>query len=134
MRISVKVVSAGKAEYFRRIPPHGTFLELGEVVVMRADGNPVIISTSERHLLIAHTRNASAVDMALHEFGTRGILLRNIRMCIQMYRPGEEIAFIDQAVRAGLRHVWAASPIDEFLARAQVSIEEKQYVMFRRRD
>lgn len=134
MHVSVKVISAEKARHFRRIPPDGTFLEPGEMVVMQADGNPAVISTSKSHLMIAHTGDGAVVGTALYEFEARGILLRSVRMSIQMYHPGREIEFINQGVKAGLRHIWAAVPIDEFLARAQASTEERNFILFRRRN
>lgn len=134
MYISMRVVSAEHGRHFRSIPSDGLFLEPGEIAVMQADGDPVIISTSESHFLIAHTGNTSMVGTALHKLKERGVLPLRVRMSIQMYSPGRELAFINEAVQTGLRHVWAANPIDEFLARARIANEEKHCIVFLRRN
>lgn len=134
MHLTVGILSAAevKRRGLKTIPAEGIFLEPGETVTMSADGYPAVIATSKTAMMLAHTEDARIVNDIIWALQNRGARLPSIRMSIQMYLPGFESAFLDKAMRAGIRHVWAAAPIAEFLAYAQATIGGQNFVTLRR--
>jgi hypothetical protein len=134
MHVTVDVVSLAEVRRngFKHISAEGMFLEPGETVVMNADGFPVVISTTGVEMMVAHANQADVVDTIINVFRSHGVFPLSIRMSMQMYAPGLESAFLDRAMRAGLRHVWAASPIAEFLVRVGADVGGQNFVAIRR--
>jgi len=118
----------------KHIPAKGIFLKPGDMAVTNTDGYPVIVSTVNEEMLVAHAERADVVDAIIEAFGRRGISPSDITMCIQLHAPGQEDPFMSRAIEAGLRKVWAIAecPIAEFLARADAGIGGRNFVALRR--
>lgn len=135
MHLTVGVLSAAevKRRGLKTIPAKGvTVLKPEDMVAMSVTGYPAVIATSGTTMVLAYGEDAKIVDDIIWDLLNRGARLLSIRMSIQMYLPGLESAFLDRAMDAGLRHVWAASPIAEFLARADAQIGGQNFVTLRR--
>ena len=118
----------------RHIPTNGFIaLEPGETAVMGADGNPIIVSVAGPNMLVAHTDEPNVVDSIVEAFRERGDTSPlDIMMCIQMYLPRKDDAFVEKAARAGLRYVWSQSPVAEFLAQAKAPIGRPLFITIQR--
>ena len=133
--ITVEVL--GMQEVWKRhlkpIPAQGVFLKPGDTAIMSADGYPVIVSTAGEEMLVAHAERADVVDAIIETFKKRGVAPFDITMSIQLHAPGQGDLFLDKAIKAGLRKVWAAlCPIAEFLAHADAGIGGENFVAIRR--
>ncbi len=134
--ITVQILSVQEAwkRGLKHIPANGMFLKPGDVAVMSADGYPVIVSTAGEEMFVAHAECADVVDAIVEAFKKRGVSPLDIAMSIQLHAPEQDGPFMDKAVQAGLRKVWAVSrcPIAEFLARADAAIGGQNFVTLRR--
>lgn len=134
--ITVEVL--GMQEVWKRglkhIPAKGMFLKPGDMAVMSADGYPVIVSTAGEEMLVAHAERADVVDAIIEAFRKLGISPLDISMSIQLHAPGQDDPFLDKAIEAGLRKVWAVArcPIAEFLVRADAGVGGENFVAIRR--
>lgn len=118
----------------RHIPARGMFLKPGDTAVMNIDGHPVIVSTAGEEMLVAHAERTDVVDVVIDAFRKLGIAPIDISMGIQLHAPGQADPFMDKAIEAGLRKVWAISecPIAGFLMHADAAIGGQNFVALRR--
>jgi hypothetical protein len=134
--ITVQILSVQEAwkRGLKHIPANGIFLKPGDVAVMSADGYPVIVSTANEEMLVAHAECADVVDAIVEAFKKLGISPLDIAMSIQLHAPEQERPFMNKAIEAGLRKVWtvATCPIAEFLAHADAAIGGQNFVTLRR--
>jgi hypothetical protein len=84
-------------------------------------------------MLVVHTGEIDIVDSIVEAFRERGVTsLLDIMMCIQMYMPQKDAAFVERAARIGLRYVWSQFPVAEFLAREKAPIGKPIFISIRR--
>lgn len=132
----ITAISSSEARQLglRHIPNTGMFLEPGEGVVMRLDGNPVIIATYRSCMFVAHTAEINIVDSIVDTFRRFGMTsLLEITMNMQLYSTNREVEFVKMAGRAGMRFVWADYSIAEFMRSNSLEITQN-IVMLRRND
>ncbi|MFA6415041.1 MAG: hypothetical protein WCV89_03620 [Candidatus Paceibacterota bacterium] len=134
MTVEVLPVREAWERGLKHIPARGIFLKPGDVAVTTADGYPVIISTANEEMLVAHAERVDVVDAVVEVFKKMGIPPFNIEMCFQLHAPEMSGPFMDQAIQAGLRKVWtvAVCPIAEFLAHADAAVGGQNFIALRR--
>lgn len=136
MHITVGVVDAKVAQQrgLRHVPNEPILFKPGDVLTMEADGHPIVLATANGEMMVAHAKNIDVVDTIIETFEEQGVAPNRIGMSFQMYIPGKESEFVEKAMQAGLRYIWASCPIAEFLTFAGAPIGGQNFVMIRRND
>jgi len=78
------------------------------------DGNPIIVAgVGRQSVVLAHSKNPAVVLDVKNALERNMSIRRIIMMCMQFGSELCESAFLDCALRSGLRHVWATNSLTE---------------------
>ncbi len=111
------------------ISEFGMCIRPGQMLAMAGDGYPLIVATGRSEAILAHARNTHTISTILTMFRTLGVPVPEVSMSIQMFAPqyrGDY--FVERALQAGLRHVWAVCSIGEFFAQQHVIVGQMSHI------
>lgn len=133
MQIKLRAVSLGKVQQMglQCIPSYGAFAKPGDVFVVPADGNPIIITSTLRETFVVHATKLDVIDVIVGGFKRKVRTPDDITMCIQVTSSAIESEYVERARRAGLHYVWSMNSVDEFLTREGVPLGQMVHVMLK---